>query len=208
MHKGRLALALVCSMFLSGCGGGYLLDTPVKRSAIVPDMGAVSTVEVGDPLFFSEVIATYEVIKFTPGQTVKLGPLNEYEFREPFFKGSVGKKSQYYCGTMYRVGLMETLPGCFTIETLNKKNIPFQLGRDSRVEPGNFRQELVYQGRVGNELRISYREFSGEMARPAFTQELTFDVNGGAVIGAKGARLEVLGATNTSIRYRVLQGFN
>ena len=43
------------------------------------------------------------------------------------------------------------------------------------------------------------------MARPAFTQELKYDLGEGKVIGFKGARFEVLSATNVGIRYKVLR---
>lgn len=203
----NLGFGVLTALSLSACGGGYILDAPVIRSSIVPEVGTVATREVGDPLFYNETMGTYEALTFVPGQKKRLGVI-EYEFREPFIKGRVGKNSDYYCGTLYRVRFQEVLPACFTQDNLKKENIPFQIGQVTRSEPGNFRRELVYQGRVGNELRLSYREFSGEMARPAFTQELTFEFNGGAVIGAKGARLEVIEATNTTIKYRVLQGFN
>jgi hypothetical protein len=78
----------------------------------------------------------------------------------------------------------------------------------TRNDPANFRQQLIYQGRSGSSLKLSYREFTGDLARPAFSQDLTFDLSDGAVIGAKGARVEVLEATNTSIRYRLLQPFS
>ena len=43
------------------------------------------------------------------------------------------------------------------------------------------------------------------MARPAFSQELKYDLGEGQVIGFKGARFEVVKATNLGITYRVLR---
>jgi hypothetical protein len=49
-----------------------------------------------------------------------------------------------------------------------------------------------------------YREFKDNLARPAFTQELKYDLGQSRVIGYKGARFEVLDAGNTAITYKVL----
>lgn len=85
---------------------------------------------------------------------------------------------------------------------------PFEVRRIGNVAlsvlPPEFRRELIYSGVSGSTLSLSYREFSEDMARPAFTQDLKYDLNQGAVIGYKGARFEVIKADNVSLRYRVL----
>jgi len=68
-----------------------------------------------------------------------------------------------------------------------------------------FKRELVYSGVSGGVVRLSYREFSGDLARPAFTQELTYDLADGDEIGFRGARFRVLKATNVAIRYVVVK---
>jgi hypothetical protein len=67
-----------------------------------------------------------------------------------------------------------------------------------------FKRELIYTGRAGNAVSILYREFVNDMARPAFSQQLQYDVGADPVIGYKGARFEVLRADNIGITYRVL----
>lgn len=68
----------------------------------------------------------------------------------------------------------------------------------------SFRRELVYTGRTGQTLTLMYREFSNDMARPAFSQVLQYDIGSDPVIGYQGARLKVLQADNTGITYEVL----
>lgn len=46
------------------------------------------------------------------------------------------------------------------------------------------------------------------MARPAFNQELQYDLNESNTVGFKGLRMEIVNATNTSIEYKVLSSFN
>lgn len=67
-----------------------------------------------------------------------------------------------------------------------------------------FRKELVYTGVSKNVISIVYREFSDNIARPAFTQELKYDLGEGKVFGFKGARFEVIKATNTGLTYKAV----
>lgn len=55
---------------------------------------------------------------------------------------------------------------------------------------------------------LEYRELSGNMVRPALTQRLTYDLADGDVIGIRGARIKVLSANNTGIRYVVTGAFS
>jgi len=64
---------------------------------------------------------------------------------------------------------------------------------------------LVYGGVSKGTIAISYREFSDKTARPAFTQELKYDLSEGDVIGFRGARFKIIKAGNVSLRYVVLK---
>jgi hypothetical protein len=75
------------------------------------------------------------------------------------------------------------------------------------TERKSFRQEFIYNGGSGSSVKFIYREFTGDMARPAFTQELEYDLDEGSVIGFKGLRIEILSATNIELEYRVLYPF-
>jgi len=71
----------------------------------------------------------------------------------------------------------------------------------------NFVQELIYNGRISDNLKFVYREFSNEMARPAFTQEVQYDLATSNIIGFKKLRMTVIEATNTEITYRLDKNF-
>lgn len=72
--------------------------------------------------------------------------------------------------------------------------------------PG-FRQELLYNGKSGETIKVLYREFQNDMARPAFSQELTYDLAESDIIGFQGVRIRVIRATNVAITYSVLKHF-
>ncbi len=88
-------------------------------------------------------------------------------------------------------------------------NVELDAGDLSRVGATKVRAEILYQGAAGGVLRLLYREYSNDMARPAFSQELTYDLGElPMVVAVKGARIEVLEAGNAGIRYRILSGFD
>lgn len=75
-------------------------------------------------------------------------------------------------------------------------------------EKGNsFQQTLIYSGRVGDKINIGYREFSNNTARPAFNNDVEYDLSSSNVIGYKGALLEVIEADNSSITYKLIRNF-
>lgn len=66
-----------------------------------------------------------------------------------------------------------------------------------------FRQELIYLGRSGDELSFKYREYSGSLARPAFSADLKYDLSESQTIGYRGARIKIIEAGNQLLKYRV-----
>jgi hypothetical protein len=70
---------------------------------------------------------------------------------------------------------------------------------------GGFKRELIYGGVSKGVVKLSYREFVDNLARPAFTQEISYDLADGDEIGFHGARFKVLKATNTSITFTLLR---
>ena len=72
------------------------------------------------------------------------------------------------------------------------------------LQPDNIRKELIYTGKSGNQIFITYREFKSDLARPAFSQNLSFDMKDGNVFGFQGSRFEVIDASNTNIVYKLL----
>ena len=71
----------------------------------------------------------------------------------------------------------------------------------------SFVQELIYNGRTGDSVKFLYREFSNNYVRGDFSQEVQYDLNDGQEIGFKDARIEIISATNTELKYRVITSF-
>lgn len=76
-------------------------------------------------------------------------------------------------------------------------------------------KQLIYSGKAGNVVRFSYREFIGRRmpneptadlyARPAFTQDVQYDLADGDEIAFQDMRLKVLKASTSNITVEVVQ---
>lgn len=75
------------------------------------------------------------------------------------------------------------------------------------IDVESFERRLIFSGRSGNVIRAEYREFRNDLARPAFSTELVFDLGRSHVIGVKGSRIKVLGLSNQAIKFQVLNSF-
>jgi hypothetical protein len=72
----------------------------------------------------------------------------------------------------------------------------------------SFTRELIYSGVSQGTISLTYREFVDGTARPAFTQELKYDLSQGNEIGYKGARFKVIKAGNVEIKYVVTKNLD
>ena len=79
-----------------------------------------------------------------------------------------------------------------------------------KVSQDSFKYQALYQGKIGNKIKISFREFSNDMSRPAFTQDIEYELEGNkpTIIGFKGLRIEVIKASNQNITYSVIKDYN
>ncbi len=66
-----------------------------------------------------------------------------------------------------------------------------------------FRAQMIYAGLNGTTVRATYREFAGDLIRAAFTQDLQYNLAQDSTIAYKSIKIQVLGATNSQLRYRV-----
>ena len=75
-------------------------------------------------------------------------------------------------------------------------------------DPNSFQQVIEYNGKAGDILNFTYREFYQSRMNSAFTTNFTMDQKDGDTITYKGAVLKVSNATNQQIEYIVLRNFN
>lgn len=66
------------------------------------------------------------------------------------------------------------------------------------------RKELIYAGKSGNTIEISYREFRGGFAAPAFFQNIKYDLIESKIVRFQKFQIEIQNADNQSITYKIL----
>jgi hypothetical protein len=84
----------------------------------------------------------------------------------------------------------------------------FEFTRQPAESVDSFQQALVYLGRSGERIRIGYREFSNDPARPTFAEETEDKPDELQTVTYKTARIEVIEATDAYLKYRVLKKFD
>lgn len=85
--------------------------------------------------------------------------------------------------------------------------VPYRVG-DRAIKDG-FKYELIYQGIDNGVVRIAYREYTENLARPAFSQDLTYTVTdmGDTHVRFRDVTAEIHSADNLQIEYTVNSGF-
>ena len=69
-----------------------------------------------------------------------------------------------------------------------------------------YRRELVYQGRDGDNLKLFYREYNNDFARPAYDQEVQYDLGKSEYVQFKGLTILVEEANNEYLVYTIEGG--
>lgn len=88
------------------------------------------------------------------------------------------------------------------------EDVPYETGVQLlEASSDGFRSELVYLGASAGVLRLAYREYVNDMARPAFAQELTYDLSssGPTTIAFQDQVFEILEAGNMRVQYQLLE---
>lgn len=227
----RLTVFLLFTL-LVGCATGpsYPPVAVITQVIKAPEVDEVSNTRLGDSLLEYTRSSTYPALKldrfhrytfclFTievDAQTAPakfLHPLDGYQYQaDIFINAAKNPNSRVPANAFIYKGSNDDFEGYF-VKSPNGCGADKPLAqvaeeiRATDLESPSFKQELVYNGRVGNNLKIIYREYSNNMARGAFSQEAQYDLSISDVIAFKGARLKIINATNETIEYQVLSHF-
>lgn len=122
-----------------------------------------------------------------------------------FVGGSRGSTDRFtYKPATNEVCLDDMWSGCFgtSFGSINYRS-------DAICSDPNSQQQIIeYNGKAGNVLNFTYREFFGHRMNAPVTTNFTMDQSEGDLIIYKGARMKVIRATNQEIEYVVLKNFN
>lgn len=217
-----------CTLALGGCASPTFNYTPAITQISFPKIGVESSANVGDTLASQGSFSEHDAIKVD--DDIGLGLLNVYTITKGvFLKFGDNNDIEYFSihnnfdggGALQRSPLADPPKAVQAYKSENKicgisvfnGYVCSSNGRYTRIKhpvasPNSFQQSIIYSGKVGNRIKFGYREFSGNTARPAFNNDVDYDLNESKIVGYKGARIEVIEATNEAIRYKLLSNFN
>ena len=84
--------------------------------------------------------------------------------------------------------------------------VPYTKAEVSVIQQDTLSFKILFQGGGSDNIRFSYREFSDDIARPAFTEELTIPREPfPQMIVLKKVQLEIIGLNGMGLRYRIVK---
>ncbi|MDP2111741.1 MAG: hypothetical protein Q8N48_06930 [Thiobacillus sp.] len=213
-----ISCAAITTITLSGCASGPPISAyyAPSKAISIPAINVQSTADIGQTIIAKANVTRIPAIKlptpvaeninFTSVTRIQPGPL-------PL--SATSDAGKYYRDVTTQYGGIfvpndSSNPAVIYLapQAGNYGKIPVNGIENTEIEQwgkDSFKRELIYSGLSQNTISISYREFIDNIARPAFSQELKYDLSQGTTIGYKGARFEVVKATNTELVYRVLK---
>ncbi|WP_175865130.1 hypothetical protein [Burkholderia cepacia] len=222
--KKRALVSLASLALLTACAVPKSNYSPTSVAVSEPPLNTISTSQVGDPILsqgrYKEADAIYLehttsarwAYTLYPGYYVKQGDDDSGEYFLPGGGTEVGRVEKAVLADPWKSVMTRKSDGVLCVVTIFNvaacgDDKSFDRRKVTIYGHDSFQQTLIYNGRVGKKINIGYREFSNNMARPAFNNEVEYDLSESPTIGYKGAQLEVLEATNQFIRYRVIKNF-
>lgn len=221
----KLLVAGVVGFGLVGCASPSYNYQATPKNISKPPLNTVNTAFVGDKMLEQGMMVDREVLQaptdtkvgfsysMTAGFYQKTGENEKGSYYQPVNKisgGGVVQKNVFadpfkdvMLGADGRLCIVTVFNAKICTDEHKTKQTTTSIASDN-----SFQQTLLYSGKVGNKINVGYREFSSNLARPAFNNDVEYDLNQSKQIGYKGALLEVMDANNQSITYKVLRNFN
>lgn len=214
----KLLVTILSLSVMSGCTtiqyNGAKTTTEIVDK---PEIGVLSTAYIGDEILKKGKAVTENVLVIKkPIKTIKHKiPAGEYrqmgfDNKNRFYE-STGVIKGLLADPVGSMAIMADKPGKLCVLTVmgysTCYNEPYEEKTRTSFGEDSFQQTLIYNGRVGNKVKVGYREFNDNMARSAFSNEAEYDLSSSKIIGYKGAQIEVIDADNSKITYKVLRSF-
>lgn len=234
-HFALLASSVLVIISIQGCGttseNMKRTYTPTYYSPSISDypaIGEIKTVEVGESLVSKDKQTTIPAIDIEQVIEHQVG----VEFKRTALPGRYVEKGKDGFGKYYQakegkilvngssgnnrrgIYVTDADPQKTEFYFLSPTNVPFSYPKDGipftksleqTRDELSFKKELVYTGISQNVISILYREFKDDLARPAFSQDLKYDLSESKIVGYRGARFEIIKATNQGLTYKTLK---
>ena len=223
----RLFAVFACVMIKAGCASLQTI-APITQTIDEPSLNETQSVNLGDPIVRKGFRNVFPAVRLERPLAKAPGFTMGYEIKPQRLTAVYENKSHVFYEAE-RMIQRDVLTGaapvgggiCLSKYDPNVAGVYLELGRcmfginpdlvspttvTARASPGVV-QELIYNGRIGDSVRFLYREFAQDIARPAFSQEVQYDLRQSDEVGFKDVRIRILDATNTQLDYVVLETF-
>lgn len=229
----RFLILTISSLLFFNCASPVKPYNDITRTSVSePEVGVVVTKSVGDALVTQGTLYTIKAVfvssdclngnvrrgayqavatrKFTTGDEKNIETKNVIRFGGTGISGDKWNATGYYLeyciedNVLYYVWTAGSLN---VVQSKKKLDVDFRITEMSYPSSDSFQQTLLYLGKSGSVLRFGYREFYEDRARPDFSNEVSYDLNDSHIIGYKNAKIKVIEATNTELKYELLSNF-
>ena len=227
MNRLKYTIVISIVFVLSGCVSPSYNYIAKSIDVSEPPINQVVTAYVGDNLIRQGHYAEHDAI-YVPNDTEAKTMVGYIIKKGYYYKKGDDEYSEYYLpegiaesGSIEKCGICDPwkilqaykdepklcIITVFNLAVCNSESF-FERRKVPLLSANSFQQTLIYSGKLGNKINIGYREFSNSLARPAFNNNVEYDLSESKVIGYKGAKLEIIEATNELIKYKVINNFN
>jgi hypothetical protein len=202
------------------------------KEIFVPKIDEIAICSLGNPILNMELLNTNEgaellesiEVNFLDAKVI-LPPCDlEFVKNDKKYKIYRTQKNNLYTrqlltGVVYKRGLLKvnkntmevkkiTFEGSMNYLNIKYQNPPILIPKDIfSIEKPSLKKEFIYNGKAGQILKFTYREFNNDFSRPAFTQDVQYDLSEGNKIAFKSFQAEIISASNLEIKYKILSGF-
>jgi hypothetical protein len=213
-------IVLATALLLAGCGtSGVILPIQLSpaqtKASEAPEVGAEQSRSVGEVVASRESIIARRGADFTNAAGIRL----------QYIEGTALGYTWYCNQAMVEClrdregrGVFDEVRSGPRVAPINAilyqtqtLSIPYKIVDTVGVDQSSFRYQLIYQGLDGRTARLTYREYTNDMARPAFQQDLTYTLEPSGRptdVSFRGLQMTILRADNNGITYRVRRGFS
>lgn len=223
----KLLSLIILLIYFIGCATPKYNYVPLITKISKPALGSPAKVYVGEDMLQQAKYFLHDAI-FLP-EDIQMGHPKTYVLKKGYYlKKGEDEYSEYYLPSSDADGgkiiatrfayppeiiqIIKSNNKCCVVTIFRGRvcinNPKFDKKKKSVTDNDSFQQTLIYNGKIGNKINIAYREYSEDFIRPAFSNNVEYDLSESNIIGYKEAKIEIFKTTNEYIEYKVLRNFN
>ncbi|MEF2265396.1 hypothetical protein V3C40_01275 [Janthinobacterium sp. LS2A] len=228
----KLSSVLILSLALSACATMEVRETSrtTQRIGHAPQLNVISKVTAGEALLSTFQYTSKSGYQVYDGRAMSIGGGRVAVIQGDFLYRADVEGKPAYCTERGVFNML--LPGmtknaCFADRDNDglldqvmvasdlswwhediTPGIKFGQGIETAPIDRSINSQLLYQGYSNKTLRIAYREYLGDLARPSFSQDLSYDITSFPTeITFRKIKMQIRNADNHGLEYQIIGGY-